>query len=310
MIRDLRKADGPRAIELLRIGFPEEESVSGSTPEGYARVLRRVFRWDTQVVIRLLRWFRRPIYRFFVVEEDDRVVATTLLSFPERAGFVSSVVVDPAYRRRGYARALLEHARVVSRAAGRRYIALDVLSRNAPARTLYEQIGYRPLYAGTHLIREQDAAVTGGPSPAVRPFRSADARPLVEVARRTVPPEVQEVLPVRETALRGSGFIDRVLESTTASWVVDRGRGAEALLAATVSPWTKSGHFSQPIVGEDVSATDAAALVRGGIDWCIAHGAPRITTRVPVSNVRGRAALEEGGFHEALTDWTLYRPVA
>jgi ribosomal protein S18 acetylase RimI-like enzyme len=310
MIRDLRKEDAPRVFELLKIGFPEEESLIGTNPEGFAKVVRRLFRWDTQFVIRLLALFGRPIYRFFVVEEDGKVVATTLLAFPERTGYVSTVVVDPAYRRRGLAQALLERARVTTQASGRRYITLDVLSQNTSARALYERIGYRPLREGSLMVRDANAPLSGGPSSAIRPFRPRDARTLVEVARRAIPPEVLEVLPIGEGALRGSSFIDRVLESASATWVVDRGSGPEAHLSATATRVTRAGHFSSPIIGEGVSAPEADALVRTAIDWCVAQGAPRIATRVPVANVRGRAALLTGGFHDALSDWTLYRPVA
>ncbi|MCI4338932.1 MAG: GNAT family N-acetyltransferase [Thermoplasmata archaeon] len=310
MIRELKKTDATRVFELLKIGFPEEEALIGTNPEGFAKVVRRLFRWDTQFVIRLLRLFGRPIYRFFVVEEDGKVVATTLLSFPERSGYVSTVVVDPAYRRRGLAQALLERARAVTQATGRRYIVLDVLSQNAAARTLYERIGYRPLREGALFVRDANAPLTGGPSTAIRPFRPRDARPLVEVARRSTPPEVLEVLPVAEGALRGSSFVDRVLESASAAWVVDHGQGPEGHLSATATRASNSGHVSSPIIGEGVSAPEAIALVRTAIDWCVAQGAPRIATRLPASNVRGRAALLEGGFHEALTDQTLYRPVA
>ena len=160
------------------------------------------------------------------------------------------------------------------------------------------------------LVREPGAATAGGPSPGVRPFRDADARALVEIARRTVPPTVQDVLPVREASLRGSGFVNRILRSETAAWVVDRGRGPEAYLSATSTPATDAGHCSDPIIGEGVEAPDAAALVGTAVDWCAAHGSPRIVAQVPMANARGHAALLGGGFHDALAVWTLYRSVA
>jgi ribosomal protein S18 acetylase RimI-like enzyme len=310
MIRDLKKADAPRVLEFLQTQFPEEESLLGTRPEGFAKVIHRVFRWDAQLVIRLARWFRRPLFRFFVVEEDRRIVATTLLSFPEGSGYVSMVVVDPAHRRRGHAQALLERARATTQATGRSFIALDVLAQNTPARTLYERLGYRPLRESSFVVREPGAPVTGASSSAVRPFRNADARPLTEIARRSVPAEVQEVLPVREASLRPSGFTNRMLESERAAWVVDRGRGPEAYLSATSTLATAAGHCSEPIVGEDADPAQATALVRTAVDWCAAHGSPRIVAQVPTSNVRGRAALQGGGFHDALALWTLYRRVA
>jgi GNAT superfamily N-acetyltransferase len=309
MIRDLRRADGPRLFELLQVGFPEEEALLGSTPDGMARVVRRVFRWDAQFLLALARAFGRPAFRFLVVEEDGKVVATTLLTFPERTGYVSTVMVDAAYRRRGYARALLERARQIARALGRKYITLDVLDGNAPARALYERIGYRPLAGGALLVREPSAREPVDGSPALRPFRKPDAVRLAEMADRARPPEVREVLPVRASAIRGSGFVDRILESTTDAWVVDRGAGAEAHLSASVGPTAQSGHLSEPIVGDGIGESDLRALVRTAVDWCASRGYPRILARVSGWNERGRAALLGGGFREALTEQTLCRPV-
>ena len=310
MIRDLRKADAPRVLELLTTHFPEEEALLGTRPEAFVKVVHRIFRWDSQLVIGLLRRFGRPLFRFLVVEEDGRIVATTLLSFPERSGHVSTVLVDPAYRRRGYARALLERARVMAQAAGRKYVVLDVLAQNTPARALYERIGYRPLRESAFVVREPGPATAGNPSPSVRPFRRGDARALVDIARRSIPPEVEQVLPTREASFRGSRLVSRMLQSASAAWVVDRGHGPEAYLSVVSSPATSAGHCSNPIVGEGVDPASAASLVRTAVEWCAAHGAPRIVAQVPSANARGRAALQGGGFHDALAVWTLYRPVA
>jgi ribosomal protein S18 acetylase RimI-like enzyme len=309
MIRELRKADGPRVLELLKTQFPEEEAILGTRPEGVQKLIDRVFRWDARLVVGLARLFGRPIYRFFVVEEDGRLVATTILSFPERSGYVSMVVVDPAYRRRGLAQALLERARVATDKSRRKFISLDVLEQNAPARALYERIGYRPLRETGFFVRDPGAGTTGAPSSMIRPFRKSDIAPLLEIARRSVPPEVERVLPLRAAALRSTGFMASIFANESAAWVVDRGRGPEAYVEAVATPMTEAGHCSNPIIGEDLDPETAVALVRTAVDWSTAHNAPRMIASVPASNVRGRAALEGGGFHAALTVWTLYRSV-
>ncbi|HTZ62190.1 MAG TPA: GNAT family N-acetyltransferase [Thermoplasmata archaeon] len=310
ILRDLRKSDGPRLYDLLKIGFPEEEALMGSTPEGLAKVTKRVYRWDVQFVLRLARLFGRPIFRFFVIEDGGQIVATTILGFPERAAYISTVMVDSAYRRRGYAQALLEKCRTTARAARRKYLVLNVLRPNAPAIALYERLGYRRLAdGGAFLAREATVPVTGGRSEAVRPYRKADARGLAEIARRATPPEVLEVLPVNPSSIRVSGWVDRALESSSSGWVVDRGHGAEAFLSASVGGISTAAHCSEPIIGEGVGPDEVAALVRTAVEWCSARGAPRILARAAFANTRGRAALTGGGFREALTDWTLYREV-
>ena len=310
MIRDLRRADGPEAYRMLKGNFPEEEALLGTDPEGFMRVIRRVYRWDTQFVVRLAALFGHPVYRFLVVEADGHIVATTLLSFPERSGYVSTVSVDSAYRRRGYARALLERAREASAKAQKRYIALDVLSQNTPARTLYERIGYRPLREVSMMTREPAPPPALGPAASVvRPYHKRDAGALVEIARRATPAEVEEVLPIRASYLAPSSFIARALESESAAWVVDRGQGPVAYLAATRSPLGSAGHVSAPIVDAAADAESVAGLVGTALGWSLVAGPRRIVAQVPLANERGRAALLAGGFRDALSLWTLYRPV-
>lgn len=314
MLRDLRAADAPRVLAFLRGEFPEEEAILGTRPEGFERIVRRLFRWDSRFVLALLRAVGRPVYRFFVVEEGGRIVATTLLTFPEAVGYVSMVVVDPAARRRGHARRLLEAARAATERRGREFVVLDVLESNAPARALYDSLGYRVLRATGYYVRETPAAAPPGPSgPAaagVRPFERPDAVPLAAIAQRNAPPEVARILPTRPQEIVGSRWVGGLLATTSAAWVVDRGLGPEAHLSASHSAATEAGHLSAPIVAESADPAAVAALVRTAVGWLEARRVPRIVAMVPEANRRGRAALEEVGFHHAIGVLTLHRPSA
>jgi ribosomal protein S18 acetylase RimI-like enzyme len=311
-IRDLRAADAPRVLEFLQHEFPEEEALLGTRPEGFSKIIRRVFRWDARIVLGLLRLVGRPVFRFFVVEEDRRIVATTLLSFSKRAGYVSMVAVDPAYRRRGFARRLLERAREATVARGKPYIALDVLAANAPARALYASLGYRPLRSAAYYVHDHPEALSLGRSavPGLRPFQRSDAPRLVEVSREARPPEVEAVLPLTHQEISGSAWVGQILASEVAAWVIDNGSGPSAWVLASVSPATEAAHVSSPIVGPSVSPDVARALVETAGAWCAARKAPRLTAIVPTENLRGRAALEGAGFRDAIPIWTLYRSAA
>lgn len=310
-LRDLRAGDGPRIGELLKSEFPEEEVLLGSRPEEVEKVVRRTLRPTIRFVLGFLRLFGRPVFRFFVIESDGRIVATTLLTFSHRTGYLSMVVVDPAYRRRGLARELLERAHRATRARGKPFLALDVLASNAPARTLYDSLGYRPLRATSYFAHEAPAAfLPAGPEPAgVRPFDRRDARRLVEIARIHVPVEVQAVLPTTERDLVGSAFVDRTMGTEVAAWVIDDGRGPEAWVAGAVTPATEAAHLSAPIVDPSLDPERAVALVRVAGAWCAARRAVRLLAMVPEENERGRAALLGAGFRDAIPLWTLYRPV-
>jgi ribosomal protein S18 acetylase RimI-like enzyme len=310
--RDLRAADAPRLLQLLKNEFPEEEALLGTRPEGYVEITRRVFRWDTRIVLGFLRLVGRPIFRFFVVEEADQIVATTLLTFGQRAGYVSMVVVDPAHRRRGLARTLLNRALSATRSRGKPYIALDVLAANTPARTLYESLGYRPLRAASYLVNEAPASrrLMPPPIPGLRAFRPSDAGPLAAIVRREKPPEVEAVLPTSPGEITGSAWVGKLLRSELAAWVLDDGQGPLAWVGASVSSATEAAHLTQPIVDASVTPERARALVETAVAWCAARRAPRVLAVLPQENLHGRAALKGAGFRDAIPTFTLYRPVA
>lgn len=83
----------------------------------------------------------------FTAVEGDGVVGTLWLSFTERArgleAFVYEVTVDPAHRGRGFGRSIMEAGHAICRERGAVAVGLNVFGHNAPARALYESLGYR-----------------------------------------------------------------------------------------------------------------------------------------------------------------------
>lgn len=307
-LREFRRADGPGFFELLKAQFPEEERMYGTRPEGFERLLRRLYRADFRFFLGLLRTFHRSPFHLYVIDDGGRVVGVTMLSFAARAGYLSTVVVAPEYRRRGLARQLIDAARKESARRRKPYVALRVLATNDPARALYASAGYRELDRQTFAVHDDPASFAGErPDGGIRAFRRADGDALAEIANRTSSAAVREVLPVRGPDLAPQRWADRLFEAESAAWVVDRGSGPEAYLAATMSPLTAAAHVSTPIVSESVEPALSTRLVRVAGAWLAPRRPARIVTSVPDENQRGRAALAEGGFHEEIAHYTLYR---
>ncbi len=308
-LRALRAGDGPRIHELMRVGFPEEEELLGTRPDGIETTVRRLFRWDLRLLLGALGLVGRAPFRFLGLEEDGRLVATTLLTFAPSAGHVSLVMVDPAYRRRGFARRLLEQAREATRRRGRPHLVLDVLEANVPARTLYASLGYRLLRASSYFVHDRLATVAAPSAGAsgIRPFARGDAAPLAAIADRRLSPEVRSVLPVRASALRGAGTTNPLFSSEGAAWVFDGGRGPEGLVSATISGVTEASHLGTPIVGEELPVESATALVETALAWASSRGSSRIVAQVADDDRRAREALERAGFRRALGVLTLVR---
>jgi ribosomal protein S18 acetylase RimI-like enzyme len=91
--------------------------------------------------------------KMFVAEEAARVVGFVCVwarvpseepdDDPSDYAFVSDLVVNPRYRRRGIGRELMSAAEHYARARGARCIRLAVLARNAAGRRFYQRMKYR-----------------------------------------------------------------------------------------------------------------------------------------------------------------------
>lgn len=88
---------------------------------------------------------------FLVGEMDHRIVATAMAGFDGHRGWINYLGVAPEYRRKGLARALVEHVEALLRERGCPKLNLQVRNDNAEALGFYAALGYG-----------QDAAISLG----------------------------------------------------------------------------------------------------------------------------------------------------
>jgi len=112
--------------------------------------------FDADAVARPFRaWLQAHMasgsYRAWVVEHDGRTIVAgggaTIIPWPpgprypgDRLAFVYNVYVEPAHRRRGLARRVMESIHAYCRANGITSLALNA---SADGRPLYESLGYQ-----------------------------------------------------------------------------------------------------------------------------------------------------------------------
>ncbi len=313
MLRELRASDADTVQPLLRASFPEQEALLGTRPEAFQSTVRRIFQWDARIALGLLRLVRRPAFYFFVVEEDHRVVGTTLLTFRPRAGHIAMVMVDPGYRRKGFARMLLSKAETTSRSLGRPFTVLDVLTTNTPARALYASHGYAPLRELAYLVRELTRGdVLPGPAavPGLRRVHSRDFGELATMTNDAMSRQGQEVLATRTRDFHPSAILERELASETEGWVVETAGRVRAYLRANSSELMSAGHLSAPAMVPGTSAEEIAPLAFQALGWLRDRGAARAVVEVPVDQADAVRAMTAVGFREAFRLLTLYRPTA
>lgn len=119
--------------------FAREIEVFGYSDEGVKKEIRE-YR-----LARLINWFTgRPDRKLFVGEADGLAVGTTMVNrISDSAWYVSFVMIDPDYQRRGFGRRILEAAIEEARRDGGQRAILHVVSDNHAARNLYVSAGFK-----------------------------------------------------------------------------------------------------------------------------------------------------------------------
>ena len=160
--------------------------------EAFLRIVGKFQRPWYRFVLGVLAAVGSPVFRFFVLEVDGAFAASAIESFGPDLSYVSSVVVAPPFRRRGYAKRIL--AACHDAAAKRR-------SGTSPSTSSTRRPGPRPCTTrsatgrsshASHLVRRTVGDVGFAPSDravrAVRPERRRAARGDRPVVRPAGPP--------------------------------------------------------------------------------------------------------------------------
>lgn len=98
---------------------------------------------------------------FLVGVVDERIVVTAMAGYDGHRGWINYLAVDPDFRHRGYARAIMERAEQLLLAFGCPKINVLIRSDNAAAIAFYERIGFAQddvLSFGKRLIPDEDSS--------------------------------------------------------------------------------------------------------------------------------------------------------
>jgi len=139
-LRPAKAGDVPRITELVHASYRPFAERLGRLPrpltDDYAEVVGRG--------------------RTTVAERGDQIVGLVVLGIDDEGFMVDNVAVDPAHRRTGVGRALLEHAEASARQAGFDSIYLYTADAATENLELYERIDYveydRRVHDGVTLV--------------------------------------------------------------------------------------------------------------------------------------------------------------
>lgn len=135
MVRHIRKNELPHLLELYKFLNPEEPAADPKAPATLKL-------WQSII--------DNPLLRYYVVEIDKQPVATATLTIIPNLnhklkpyGLIENVVTDPAYRKKGYATAVLRHALKEAWKEGCYKVMLLTGSKKEETLRFYETAGFR-----------------------------------------------------------------------------------------------------------------------------------------------------------------------
>ena len=136
-------AEEARAVQR-RLAAILQDAVHNGASVGYLAPLSStdaLAYWDA-----IIPTLATPQRILLVAEVDEEIAGTVQLVLETRSNGnhraeVSKLLVYTAYRRRGIARALMQHIEAEARAAGRTLLVLDTQT-GEPAEDLYARLGY------------------------------------------------------------------------------------------------------------------------------------------------------------------------
>lgn len=128
-------------------------------------------------------------------DDNGAVIAAAMLALRERRGWIGGFGVAPEYRRKGYARALVDRLIVSARERGLEAVSLEVLSENGAAIAVYGKAGF----AITRRLFCFETFVEAAQMPTS--FKYADPDRFIDAAQSTRPAWQRENASLRNGAI-------------------------------------------------------------------------------------------------------------
>ncbi len=122
-IRNFSMADLPRAMEIEPVSFMEVDA------------------WSKYI---FEKWYCRCPDLFLVAEAAGIIAGYMCTSIEQKTGEIESIAVDPAFRRRGVASALMNYTLSKLRSSAIANVVLQVRTSNTGAIRFWENFGFFP----------------------------------------------------------------------------------------------------------------------------------------------------------------------
>ena len=217
-----------------------------------------------------------PETRPFVAEVDGGIVGTSVLSVNGTVGWIGTVWVEPAWRRRGIGLDLTRATIEEADAAGCRTLVLVATEAGRP---LYERLGFE--VQTWYRMLQIDGLDGAAADPRVRPFRAEDLDPMAaldsaatgedraHLLRAFAAPDTTRVLDCADGTL--GGFVVRAPWGGGAT-IAPRIQDAEAILYARRVASGSAGRVRAGLLAENEAGLERLVA----LGWTESWRAPRL----------------------------------
>jgi ribosomal protein S18 acetylase RimI-like enzyme len=321
-VRPRAAGRGVRRLNLLRdlgqVASVIEEGFGPDLTEPGRRALR-----EMRLLSRLgpLLWWLasmspdfREFHSGFVWAEEGRIVGTLHITRPgpyTRRWFISNVAVRALYQGRGIGRALTEAALAWAREQGGEAAFLRVRRENAVAWSLYDSLGFQPVYDSVDLELAQVPPVekVAADEISLSPYHARQWRQVRELARAGIPARFRWLEPLHVADFRLS--LDRRLADwwdsltsgrKTQRLVAQHGKRIAAAMAVTIAD-RRGNHSLTLHIHPDYRGKVEEMLVTETLGRLWPHRERATLVALPVSYPDIVAVLKRYGFvtHRTLT---------
>ncbi|RLI14113.1 hypothetical protein DRO41_06305 [Candidatus Bathyarchaeota archaeon] len=204
LIRDFCKSDLHDLLDVARLSFAPEFELTGFDVDRIKKLVNQAFGPIGRIFLGFSKIFGKERFKFFVAEVNSRVVGGTMVTKHGRIGYISTVMVHPAYRRKGIARRLMESALNYIHKRNMRRAVLHVVSTNVPAKNLYTKLGFKEFEKITYLVSDTDSLseLENIEGVQVRSFQKDDINAVYSLMKSSEDPKHLEILDFKKDDLK------------------------------------------------------------------------------------------------------------
>jgi len=287
LIRDFRKSDLNDVLDVASQSFAEEFEVTGFDPDHLREMVDRMFGILGKIFLGLFKLFGKEPMKVFVAEVDNRIVGTTIVNKRRKVGYISTVMVHPAYRRKGMATKLMKSALDYIQKKKMTRAVLHVVSTNTPARNLYTKLGFRKFEDITYMVGDINSllAPKNTEKLQIRTFHKGDITEVYNLIKISENPQHLEIFDFNKNDLK-TPLLKRIFHfSTEKKMVAIQNDRIVGYAQASYTTPKEAGHIGDiHVYPENRSSEIDMALVSAAIDQIRQCGTKRI--RVTVSSMR------------------------